>query len=92
MATFRLDQQPWIPVVADGCERHVNLIEVFKHAPSLKRIGGEPLEVAGLMRFLLAIAHTSCTPPDLAGWKKMWDERPAFLSRIIGYIGKESSS
>jgi CRISPR type I-E-associated protein CasA/Cse1 len=92
MPTFRLDQEPWIPVVVDGCERHVNLIEVFEQAPSLKRISGESLEVAGLMRFLLALAHTSFTPPDLAGWKGMWDDRPAFLSRITAYLRKESSS
>ncbi len=91
MPTFRLDQEPWIPVVFTGTERQVNLIEIFEQAPHFQRLAGEPLEVAALTRLLLAIAHATCTPANLAEWKKIWDNRPNFLSAIVTYIRQKSS-
>jgi CRISPR type I-E-associated protein CasA/Cse1 len=44
------------------------------------------------MRFLLAMAHAACTPADLAGWKRTWDDRPAFLLDIVAYIRQNTSS
>lgn len=93
MPTFRLDRQPWIPVVnSDGAERGVNLIEVFEQAPRIQRVGGTPLEAAALMRFLLALAQVSENPDSLAAWKQMWDRRPALLNKIVRYISENAQA
>lgn len=93
MATFRLDREPWIPVVGlDGVGRLVSLKEVFQEAEQIASLGGSPLEVAAIMRFLLAIAHCGMNPADLAEWHGLW-VRPTLLStKAVNYIRENSDA
>lgn len=90
MPTFRLDQQPWIPVVGmDGCERELSLTQIFEQASSIATLSGNPLEVAAILRFLLAIAHLTETPPNLARWGELWRDRNSFTQRCATYVREQ---
>lgn len=87
MATFRLDEQPWIPVVdLKGKEREVSLIEAFSDARDIASISGSPLEIASILRLLLAIAHVVQTPRDLSEWKVIWEDRDTFLNNCSNFV------
>ncbi len=90
MATFRLDQQPWIPVVGmDGRERELSLAQVFEQASTIGTLSGNPMEVAVILRFLLAIAHLTETPANPARWGELWRDRAAFMQRCAAYVGDQ---
>ena len=87
MATFRLDQKPWIPVLdTGGTEAEVSLVEIFEKANSIHSLSGSPLEVAAILRLLLAIAHLTETPSDLSRWGELWCDRTAFMRRCAAYV------
>lgn len=91
MATFRLDEQPWIPVVdLRGKEREVSLSGVFNDANDIASISGSPLEVAAILRLLLAIAHNVRTPCDLREWKLIWEDRNNFLKDCAKFVYKHA--
>lgn len=92
MPIFRLDKEPWIPVVGtDGTEREANLVEVFEQAPSIRQLSGTPLEVAVILRLLLAIAHLTETPPNLARWGELWQDRVGFMRRCAAYVREQGN-
>jgi CRISPR system Cascade subunit CasA len=87
MATFRLDREPWIPVVhSTGTEAEVNLVDVFDQAASIRSLSGTPLEVAAILRLLLAISHLTETPANLARWGELWQDRAVFMKRCAAYV------
>jgi CRISPR type I-E-associated protein CasA/Cse1 len=87
MPMFRLDRQPWIPVMsADGVTTPVNLIQVFCDATRISGLAGSPLEVAAITRFLLTIVHLVETPTSLDAWGKLWQNRADLMSRCAQYI------
>lgn len=93
MPTFRLDQEPWIPVVGtDGLARHCDLVHVFANASSISHVGGSPLEVAAITRFLLAIVHLTETPTTLEAWDKLWRDRAALTGRCTEYVRRRSGT
>ncbi|GFO83046.1 MAG: hypothetical protein A49_26730 [Methyloceanibacter sp.] len=93
MLTFRLDREPWIPVVgADGLARHCDLVQVFANASSISHVGGSPLEVAAITRFLLAIVHLTETPTTLESWSKLWRDRAALMDRCAEYVRRRSGT
>ena len=65
MPSYRLDTQPWIPVVLKtGTPAEVSLLDAIERAPGIRTIAGNPLEVAVLARLLVAIAHAVRQPQD----------------------------
>lgn len=87
MPTFRLDKEPWIPVVdMDGVAKEVSLVDVFAQAHCLASVAGSPLESAAITRFLLAIAHLTNSPSSLSEWKQLWDRRIEFMSDCARYV------
>src|SRR5262249_47418866 len=53
---------------------------------SICALSGTPLEVAALLRFLLAIAHLTETPGTLARWGELWRDRADFMKRCAAYV------
>ena len=87
MPTFRLDEQPWIPVIdTQGFEREVSLTEVFEQASKIETLSGNPLEVAVILRLLLAVAQLTETPQGLDHWKDLWQDRTGFLNQCAAYV------
>lgn len=87
MPSFRLDKEPWIPVIcADGSEQEVSLVDVFKYAGEYRGLGGTPAEVPSILRFLLAIAHLVQTPTSLTSWAQLWQDRQEFVNRCAKYV------
>lgn len=90
MKSFKLDKEPWIPVVSLGGEiREIGLCEAFSKAHDLARISGTPVEVAALTRFMLAIAHLTRTPTSLDEWKHNWSSKRAFMSECAEYVAMQ---
>ncbi len=88
MPSFRLDKEPWIPVVRrDGRAELVTLRRVFSDATAIARIGGSPLEVTGIMRLLQAIVQISCPAGSLDAWHRTWTDRTSALDRAAAYVG-----
>lgn len=93
MASFRLDQEPWIPVVrTNGVAFDVSLVDVFIGAHRIAGLGGSPLEAAALTRFLLAIAHLTETPTRLDGWARLWQARADFMRRCAQYVASQAGA
>lgn len=87
MPSFRLDTEPWIPVVGtDGSSLEVSLTEVFSQLESLSRIVGSPLEAASILRLLLGIAHAATKPDNFEAWRFYWENRNEFACKCIAYI------
>lgn len=92
MATFRLDCEPWIPILrVDGTSVEVSLTEVFTKAGEISELDGTPLEVAAITRFLLAICHLTETPTSLNGWHTLWTQRASYMKRCADYVENHSS-
>lgn len=64
---FNLVEEAWIPVVDVG---RVSLRRLFSD-PSLRALGGNPIQKISLMKLLLAIAQAACTPKDDEEWKAL---------------------
>jgi CRISPR type I-E-associated protein CasA/Cse1/CRISPR type I-E-associated protein CasB/Cse2 len=93
MPTFRLDQEPWIPVVsADGVSKFVNLVQLFGDATKISGLAGSPLEVAAITRFLLAIVHLVETPASLNAWRDLWNSRSNVMSRCAKYVKEQGDT
>ncbi len=93
MTSFRLDEQPWIPVVrVDGTATDVNLYEVFSRSEEFLALAGSPPEVAALTRFLLAIAHLTETPTSLKRWNQLWETRTEFMKGCAQYVSSQAGA
>lgn len=87
MASFRLDREPWIPCIdLAGQQIEVSLIELFRQSSKIRKLTGNPLEIAAITRFCLALVHLTENPQDLKQWKQLWDNREQFKDQIIEYI------
>ncbi len=64
---FNLIDEQWIPVVDAG---YVSLKDLFSNN-SYKDIGGSPIQKIALMKLLLAIAQSACTPEDNDDWTRL---------------------
>lgn len=64
---FNLIDQAWIPIA--GRDR-ASLRQVFSD-PTLRALGGNPVEKIALMKLLLAIAQAAATPEDDDAWRVM---------------------
>jgi len=74
---FNLVDEPWIPVVGVGI---VSLSRIFSD-PSLRALGGNPVQKIAVTKLLLAIAQASATPRDEAEWEALGAEGLAAKSR-----------
>ena len=52
-------------------------------------LAGNPLEVAAITRMLLAIAHVTETPVDLARWGELWRDRSNFMKQLAIYVREQ---
>lgn len=87
MPSYRLDIEGWIPVeMQDGSIEELSLSQVFARASKIKRITGNPLEVAVLYRLLLAITHRVAAPGDTSDWISHWHDRYALMSAAQVYV------
>ncbi len=77
---FNLVDEPWIPVGGVGL---VSLRQVFSD-PTLKAIGGNPMQKIALTKLLLAIAQASGTPEDDAQWRALGEQ--GLARQCIGYL------
>lgn len=90
MPTFRLDTEPWIPIVwMDGTAGAVSLREVFTRSDQIAALAGTPLEVAAITRFLLAIVHLVDTPASLDAWTSLWRQRGQLMQRCAQYVAAQ---
>ncbi len=64
---FNLIDEPWIPVVGRG---RVSLSAIFLD-PSLKALGGTPIQKISVLKLLLAIVQSAYTPTDDEDWKNL---------------------
>lgn len=93
MPTFRLDQEPWIPVVRrDGSAEELSLTAVFKEADQIASLGGSPVEAISISRFLLAIVHLVDTPTSLDNWRKLWEDRAGLMNRCVSYVQQQKDT
>lgn len=87
MPSFRLDKEPWIPVVRlDGSADELSLTEVFEQADQLASLIGTPLEVAAILRLLLGIGQVACAPNNFEEWSKFWDDPSSFATKCREYL------
>ncbi len=79
---FNLIDEPWIPVADVG---RVSLKDIFSN-PSLRALGGNPVQKIALTKFLLAIAQAAATPQDNDEWKAMgWQ---GMADKCLSYLSK----
>jgi CRISPR system Cascade subunit CasA len=64
---FNLIDEPWIPVADKG---RVSLKDIFSQ-PSLRALGGNPVQKIALTKLLLAIAQSAATPQNEDEWAQM---------------------
>lgn len=87
MPSYRLDTQPWIPVVLKtGTPAEVSLLDAIERAPGIRTIAGNPLEVAVLARLLVAIAHAVRQPQDPYEWLDIWHNRRPLLDDMAAHV------
>jgi len=75
-----------------GTEREVSLVEVFEAAASLRTLSGTPLEVAVVLRLLLAVAQLTETPNSLNRWSELWQDRDGFMRRCAAYVRQQGDT
>ena len=79
---FNLIDEPWIPVADVG---RVSLKDIFSN-PSLRALGGNPVQKIALTKLLLAIAQAAATPQDNDEWKAMgWQ---GMADKCLSYLSK----
>lgn len=79
---FNLIEEDWIPVVDVG---RVSLRRIFAD-PSLRALGGNPIQKISLMKLLLAIAQAACTPKDDEEWKALG--AGGLAEKALAYLDK----
>lgn len=65
--SFNLIDEPWIPVTGSG---KVSLAQIFSN-PDIEALGGNPVQKISLLKLLLAIAQSACTPKDESELKEI---------------------
>ena len=78
--SFNLVDENWIPVAGAGM---VSLRRIFSD-PSLKSLGGNPIQKIAVLKLLLAIAQTAATPQDDEEWLAMGTEGMA--KKCLDYL------
>lgn len=79
---FNLIDEPWIPVADVGA---VSLKEIFSQ-PSLRAVGGNPVQKIAITKLLLAIVQSAATPDDdeqwlHRGWQGMAEQCLQYLAQ-----------
>ena len=87
MITYRLDQEPWIPVkLTNGTQTEVSLSEVFRQAQEIRAIAGNPPEVAVLHRLLLAIFQRAVPLQGDDPWEEAYQQPANPLGVAAEYV------
>jgi CRISPR system Cascade subunit CasA len=77
---FNLVDEPWIPVAGAGL---VSLTRIFTD-PSLRALGGNPVQKIATIKLLLAIAQAAATPRDEAEWEALGAE--GLAAKCLAYL------
>ena len=87
---FNLIDEPWIPCIRDnGKKEELNLREVLLDAYKLQRLyNRNPLIVASLYRFLLAMMYSIYGNPSTSAWRKLWQAEENDAERVNAYLGE----
>lgn len=80
---FNLIDEPWIPVAGIGL---VSLSRIFSD-PSLRALGGNPVQKIALFKLLLAIAQAAATPRDEAEWEALGAE--GLAAKTMAYLSSK---
>ena len=75
-----------------GHTTEVSLRDVFADAENIRRLTGNPLEVAALMRLLLAIGLQVCNPKNDDEWIAAWKDRHAIVAGMAQYVADHAES
>lgn len=75
--------EPWIPIADTGL---VNLHEIFQN-PSLKALGGNPVQKIALLKLLLAICQAAYTPKNDEDWEAVGPD--GLADKALEYLGKQ---
>lgn len=71
---FRLDEQPWLPVLQGGEACEVSLRQVLVEAHRIQSLEcSNPLQRASILVMLAALVQDMCQLRKLAAWQKLWD-------------------
>lgn len=77
---FNLIDEPWIPIA--DVDR-VSLRQVFS-VSEYRALGGNPVQKIAVMKLLLAIAQSACTPKDEEQWRGL--EPEGLARRCLAYL------
>lgn len=71
---FRLDEQPWLPVMRDGQACEVSMREALVEAHGIQSLEcSNPLQRASILIMLAALVQDMCALKRLARWHEVWD-------------------
>lgn len=80
---YNLVEEDWIPV---GGEGRVSLRRIFSES-TLIALGGTPIQKISLIKLLLAIAQTACTPENDQEWRELGAN--GLAKRCLSYLDKK---
>lgn len=83
---FNLIDEPWIPVTDHGL---VSLRQIFSE-PSYRALSGNSVQKVAVMKLLLAIAQSACTPLDEHEWSALSPDQLSArcLEHLISWHGR----
>jgi len=79
---FNLIDEAWIPVAERGL---VTLRQIFCD-PTISALGGDPVQKIAILKLLLAIAQSACTPKDTTDWKNLGVQ--GMCTAALAYLDK----
>src|SRR5690554_6480266 len=77
---YNLIDEPWLPIADVG---RVSLRQVFS-CPDYQALGGSPVQKVALLKLLLAIAQSACTPADEQAWRALGAQ--GLADRCLSYL------
>ncbi|HOV39270.1 MAG TPA: type I-E CRISPR-associated protein Cse1/CasA [Spirochaetales bacterium] len=77
---FNLIDEAWIPVTGRGL---VSLKQIFSDT-TLSALGGDPVQKIAILKLLLAIAQSACTPEDTKAWKDLGIQ--GMCKKVLAYL------
>ena len=87
--SFNLIDKPWIPCLSlKGKSKVLSLTDFFSDAHNLREIDGNPLVIASLQRFFLAIVHRVFDIQTDKKWQELLDMKKFDMDKIHKYFKK----
>jgi CRISPR system Cascade subunit CasA len=77
---FNLIEENWIPIIGAGM---VSLRRIFQDL-SLLNLAGNPIQVLSMIKLLLALCQTACTPKDELEWDALGPD--GLADKVLRYL------